>query len=177
MKIGIWKISGIILSIIRLCSTSFPTISGFGLTRLGRKYEAYAIDPYTIHTVKKHRRGTTILMHNSTEKHAGTFENSAVTTNIDTSISKFGPKASVPGVVRKSFPLFPWHRLPNWLTYSRCISIPIMVGLFYLPGYHVQTSFLFAMASFTDWLDGYLARRWDIRSDFGAFLDPVVSVS
>jgi CDP-diacylglycerol--glycerol-3-phosphate 3-phosphatidyltransferase len=35
------------------------------------------------------------------------------------------------------------------------------------------TSVLFAIASFTDWLDGYLARRWDITSAFGAFLDPV----
>jgi CDP-diacylglycerol--glycerol-3-phosphate 3-phosphatidyltransferase len=32
---------------------------------------------------------------------------------------------------------------------------------------------MFAVASFTDWLDGYLARRWDITSAFGAFLDPV----
>jgi phosphatidylglycerophosphate synthase len=34
---------------------------------------------------------------------------------------------------------------------------------------------IFAAASVTDYLDGYLARRWDISSDFGAFLDPVVS--
>lgn len=37
----------------------------------------------------------------------------------------------------------------------------------------METATLFAIASFTDWLDGYLARRWDISTDFGAFLDPV----
>lgn len=42
-----------------------------------------------------------------------------------------------------------------------------------MPDMHVPTGFLFAFASFTDFLDGYLARRWDITSAFGAFLDPV----
>eukprot|EP00980_Cylindrotheca_fusiformis_P017865 scaffold5653_cov147-Cylindrotheca_fusiformis.AAC.27 len=42
-----------------------------------------------------------------------------------------------------------------------------------MPDKHVATGVLFAVASFTDWLDGYLARRWDITSAFGAFLDPV----
>ena len=42
-----------------------------------------------------------------------------------------------------------------------------------MPNRHVATGVLFAFASFTDWLDGYLARRWDITSAFGAFLDPV----
>jgi len=45
--------------------------------------------------------------------------------------------------------------------------------LFELPNRHVETSVLFAVASATDWLDGFLARRWDITSSFGAFLDPV----
>lgn len=45
--------------------------------------------------------------------------------------------------------------------------------LFYQPDRHVATSVLFAGASLTDWFDGFLARRWDIASPFGAFLDPV----
>lgn len=48
--------------------------------------------------------------------------------------------------------------------------------LFYLPSSprsHVYTGTLFALASVTDWWDGYLARRWDISTPFGAFLDPV----
>ena len=47
------------------------------------------------------------------------------------------------------------------------------MGIFYLPDRHILTGSIFAVASFTDWLDGYLARRWDITSAFGAFLDPV----
>jgi CDP-diacylglycerol---glycerol-3-phosphate 3-phosphatidyltransferase len=45
--------------------------------------------------------------------------------------------------------------------------------LFYTPGRHIESGALFALASFTDWLDGFLARRWNISTVFGAFLDPV----
>eukprot|EP00542_Grammatophora_oceanica_P015370 CAMPEP_0194049882 /NCGR_PEP_ID=MMETSP0009_2-20130614/31717_1 /TAXON_ID=210454 /ORGANISM="Grammatophora oceanica, Strain CCMP 410" /LENGTH=241 /DNA_ID=CAMNT_0038696167 /DNA_START=162 /DNA_END=887 /DNA_ORIENTATION=- len=84
-----------------------------------------------------------------------------------------GPNAPEPGFLRRMLPGFPWHKLPNWLTYVRCLAIPAMVVLFYLPDQHVATSVVFGVASFTDWLDGYLARLWDITSPFGAFLDPV----
>jgi len=85
-----------------------------------------------------------------------------------------GPKAPPPGLLRSKLPALPWHRLPDWLTYVRCLAIPAMVVSFYTKNNHVLTALLFAVASFTDWLDGYLARRWDITSAFGAFLDPVV---
>jgi hypothetical protein len=88
-----------------------------------------------------------------------------------------GPKAPPPGFLRQKLPTFPWHRLPDALTYLRCLAIPGLVVLFYLPNNHFATSFLFATASATDWLDGYLARRWDITSAFGAFLDPVVRLT
>lgn len=84
-----------------------------------------------------------------------------------------GPNAAPPGVLRRAFPHVAWYRLPNLLTYMRCLAIPLLVWLFYIPGKQVETSVLFGFASFTDWLDGYLARRWDITSAFGAFLDPV----
>jgi CDP-diacylglycerol--glycerol-3-phosphate 3-phosphatidyltransferase len=84
-----------------------------------------------------------------------------------------GPNAAAPGILRKAFPHVAWHRLPNILTYMRCIAIPLLVWLFYRPNSTFETSVLFGFASFTDWLDGYLARRWDITSPFGAFLDPV----
>jgi CDP-diacylglycerol--glycerol-3-phosphate 3-phosphatidyltransferase len=87
--------------------------------------------------------------------------------------SQLGPNAPPPGLLRKTFPTIPWSRVPNWLTYVRCLAIPGLVVSFYLPGRHVETAVLFGTASFTDWLDGFLARRWDITSDFGAFLDPV----
>ena len=88
-------------------------------------------------------------------------------------VSLLGPNASPPGYLRKTFPSLPWHRLPNMLTYMRCLAIPALMILFYQPNCHVATGILFAFASFTDWLDGFLARRWDISSAFGAFLDPV----
>lgn len=67
------------------------------------------------------------------------------------------------------------HDLPNVLTLSRIALIPILVVIFYMPfeWAHHFSAFLFALASFTDWLDGYLARRMGKLSPFGAFLDPV----
>lgn len=88
-------------------------------------------------------------------------------------VNTIGPNSAPPGFIRSSFPNFPWHRVPNFLTYLRCLSIPVLMVLFYQPDMHLATSLLFAGASITDWLDGYLARRWDIASPFGAFLDPV----
>lgn len=90
-----------------------------------------------------------------------------------TGSTALGPKAPPPGLFRGAFPSLPWHRLPNFLTYARCLAIPALLGAFYLHKGHVLTGSIFAVASFTDWLDGYLARRWDITTAFGAFLDPV----
>lgn len=87
--------------------------------------------------------------------------------------SSLGPNASPPGFLRQKYPDFPWHLVPNWLTYFRCVAIPLFVGVFYRPESNVAASGLFAVASATDFLDGYLARKWDVTSAFGAFLDPV----
>jgi len=64
---------------------------------------------------------------------------------------------------------------PIWLTVSRILLIPLFVVVFYLPWPHarITASVIFIVAALTDWLDGYLARRWDQTSAFGAFLDPV----
>ena len=65
--------------------------------------------------------------------------------------------------------------LPNILTLSRIIMIPVFVVIFYLPvewSYLVSAA-LFGLAAATDWLDGYLARKLDQSTPFGAFLDPV----
>ncbi|HMM44127.1 MAG TPA: CDP-diacylglycerol--glycerol-3-phosphate 3-phosphatidyltransferase [Candidatus Macondimonas sp.] len=64
---------------------------------------------------------------------------------------------------------------PIWLTVSRILLIPLFVIVFYLPWTHarITASVIFIIAALTDWLDGYLARRWDQTSAFGAFLDPV----
>lgn len=67
------------------------------------------------------------------------------------------------------------YNLPNILTLLRIALIPVFAVLFYLPMPWANTAVtaVFAIAAFTDWLDGYLARRWQQTSAFGAFLDPV----
>ncbi len=65
--------------------------------------------------------------------------------------------------------------LPTWLTLFRVALLPVMVVAFYLPfpGHNITAAIVFMLAAFTDWLDGYLARRMNLTSAFGAFLDPV----
>lgn len=65
--------------------------------------------------------------------------------------------------------------LPNLLTLLRILLIPVLVVIFYLPFNWASAvcAGIFAAASFTDWLDGYLARKLKMMSLFGAFLDPV----
>jgi CDP-diacylglycerol--glycerol-3-phosphate 3-phosphatidyltransferase len=65
--------------------------------------------------------------------------------------------------------------LPTWLTLLRIVMIPVLVLVFYLP--YKWTNFaaaaIFGIAAITDWLDGWIARRYQLHSAFGAFLDPV----
>lgn len=65
--------------------------------------------------------------------------------------------------------------LPNILTFMRILLIPIFIIVFYLPfsWAHFATAIIFAIACITDLLDGYLARKLQQISIFGAFLDPV----
>ena len=65
--------------------------------------------------------------------------------------------------------------LPNVLTLIRIALIPIFILFYYLPWHyaHLAAALIFMVASFTDWLDGYLARRLHQVSPFGAFLEPV----
>ena len=65
--------------------------------------------------------------------------------------------------------------LPNLLTLSRIFLVPVFVVVYVIPGEgtYVYAAGLFALAAFTDWLDGYLARRLNQTTAFGAFLDPV----
>jgi CDP-diacylglycerol--glycerol-3-phosphate 3-phosphatidyltransferase/cardiolipin synthase len=65
--------------------------------------------------------------------------------------------------------------LPTLLTLTRILVIPVFVGVFFLPvsWSNLLCTALFGVAAITDWLDGYLARRWQQTSAFGAFLDPV----
>ena len=69
---------------------------------------------------------------------------------------------------------------PIFLTWLRIAVIPLLVGMYYIPDQVIShesknliATILFISATFTDWLDGYLARKWAQSSNFGAFLDPV----
>ena len=64
--------------------------------------------------------------------------------------------------------------LPNIVTAARIALIPIFAVIYVLADAgHWLAALLFASAAFTDWLDGYLARRLNQTTPFGAFLDPV----
>ena len=65
--------------------------------------------------------------------------------------------------------------IPTLLTLLRIALIPVLVMFFYIPWEYsnIATTFIFIVAAITDWLDGYLARKMQVETKFGAFLDPV----
>lgn len=65
--------------------------------------------------------------------------------------------------------------VPNSVTLVRIVLIPVFIVVFYLPYQwtDLAAALLFALGGLTDWLDGYLARKLEQTSPFGAFLDPV----
>jgi len=67
--------------------------------------------------------------------------------------------------------------IPNLLTWARILLIPLVVGVYYLPLQMVEMNLIattaFLVAAVTDWIDGWLARKLNQTSAFGAFLDPV----
>ena len=71
-----------------------------------------------------------------------------------------------------------FFNLPTLLTWARIVAIPLIVGVFYLDDWSMHSRNLVATVMFvvfaaTDWADGYLARKLNQTSAFGAFLDPV----
>jgi cardiolipin synthase (CMP-forming) len=71
-----------------------------------------------------------------------------------------------------------FFNLPTLLTWARIVAIPLIVGVFYIgalppPTQNLAATVLFVIVALTDWADGYLARRLNMTSSFGAFLDPV----
>ena len=69
----------------------------------------------------------------------------------------------------------PLTSLPNLLTLSRILAIPLVVAMFFVPGDYARwfACVLFSAAALTDWLDGHMARRWAQQSELGRFLDPI----
>jgi len=70
-----------------------------------------------------------------------------------------------------------FFNLPTLLTWARIVAIPLIVGVFHLPiveaDRNLIATVLFVVVALTDWADGYLARKLNMTSSFGAFLDPV----
>jgi len=70
-----------------------------------------------------------------------------------------------------------FFNLPTLMTWARIVAIPLIVGVFYLPldpaNRNLIATVMFVVFAATDWADGYLARRLNQVSAFGAFLDPV----
>lgn len=70
-----------------------------------------------------------------------------------------------------------FFNLPTLLTWARIVAIPLIVGVFYLDlapeQRNLLATVLFVVVALTDWADGWLARRLNMTSSFGAFLDPV----
>ena len=67
-----------------------------------------------------------------------------------------------------------WN-LPNILTLLRIAMIPVFIVVYYLPWewHHLASAAIFGLAALTDWVDGYFARKLNMVTPFGAFLDPV----
>lgn len=70
--------------------------------------------------------------------------------------------------------------VPTFLTWLRVAAIPLILGIYALPDAwmslpdrNLAAALLFILSALTDWFDGFLARRWNQTSAFGAFLDPV----
>jgi cardiolipin synthase len=65
--------------------------------------------------------------------------------------------------------------LPNLLTFLRIVSLPVLIALFFVESYWAAWTalFIYILACITDFLDGYLARKYKVESAFGKFLDPI----
>jgi len=70
-----------------------------------------------------------------------------------------------------------FFNLPTLFTWARIVAIPLVVGVYYtslpIETQNIAGTALFILFALTDWADGYLARRLNMTSSFGAFLDPV----
>lgn len=90
----------------------------------------------------------------------------------ENSASSSSNHSTVPDMAKKSSKLL---TLPTLLTLARVAAVPIFIATYYANNWWgtTATTSIFVAAAITDWLDGYLARKMDLGSAFGAFLDPV----
>ena len=68
-----------------------------------------------------------------------------------------------------------FDNLPNKLSLLRILLIPVLLMAYFWLGRYgsIIATGIFIFAAMTDWLDGYLARKWDATTPLGAFIDPV----
>jgi CDP-diacylglycerol--glycerol-3-phosphate 3-phosphatidyltransferase len=87
------------------------------------------------------------------------------------------PQPAAPGARAEGRMHGMFFTVPTLLTWARIVAIPLIVGVFYLsisaPTANLAATILFVVTALTDWADGYLARKLNQTSAFGAFLDPV----
>ena len=107
--------------------------------------------------------------------------NPAATPERDDGAPRVQHSSKLPDTTRRLDPRMRIN-LPTWLTLFRILLLPVMVLVYYshsmielvpLRFANIGAAVIFILAAITDWLDGYLARRWNQSSAFGAFLDPV----
>jgi cardiolipin synthase (CMP-forming) len=65
-----------------------------------------------------------------------------------------------------------WNNLPNFLTIGRILLVPVVIWCL-MQGNYIFAFVTFVVAGFTDGLDGFLARRFDLHTELGAYLDPL----
>ena len=67
------------------------------------------------------------------------------------------------------------HTVPNWLTFGRILSLPLIIVLASFPGrgFGIAAAVVFSLAAITDFLDGYIARKTGQVSEFGKLIDPI----
>ena len=71
------------------------------------------------------------------------------------------------------------QKLPNILTISRIVLLPVLIGLFFVPGATAAWTalWIYTFCAVTDFLDGWIARKFGSTSGFGTFLDPISTKS
>ena len=80
---------------------------------------------------------------------------------------------SIDKTLGESWGDFVGRRAPNFLTFLRFLLVPVFVFLMHGESRHIWATFVFLVASATDWLDGYLARLYNVESTLGTVMDPL----
>ena len=131
MKVHYSKKSALVILGIVASSSTAASSFGTGTSFTSIRSKVVSLDRATIHT----RGGsdqTPAALSMSDASTPNDLEQENSQTDITTAVNWMGPNSTPPGLLRSTIPQFPWHRLPDLLTYARCIAIPGLVLQFYL---------------------------------------------